>query len=66
MSEEYEELKIFFDIEMNKNTNLTNEINTIKEKLSEDNPFIRNYKKDIKTNEGRKKIRISYFKLMKK
>ncbi len=37
MGDEYEELKKCFDIEKLKNNNLINEINNLKEKLSDDN-----------------------------
>jgi hypothetical protein len=57
MGEEYEQLKKCFDMEKIKNSNLINEIKTIKEKLSDDNPFIKNYKKDIKTKKDKEKIR---------
>jgi len=52
MGDEYEQLKKCFDLEKIKNSNLMNEINTIKERLTDDSPnnITKNKQKVTKEN----------------
>ena len=52
MGDEYEQLKKCFDLEKIKNSNLMNEINTIKERLTDDIPnnITKNKQKVTKEN----------------